>query len=55
MLTTAWTTLSTGQAYRDPGADYYLRRQPDRGKAIALRTLHDLGYQVTLDPLTRPA
>ncbi len=55
MLTTAWTMLSTGEVYRDPGADYYLRRQPDRGKANALRTLQDLGYQVTLQPLTRPA
>lgn len=51
MLTAIWHMLSTGEVYRDPGPDYYTRRQPLRSKDHAVRQLEALGYQVTLQPL----
>jgi transposase len=51
MLTGAWYMLTTGELYKDPGADYYTRHTPDRAKARALGQLESLGYHVTLEPL----
>ncbi|MCZ9880699.1 IS110 family RNA-guided transposase [Arthrobacter sp. B2a2-09] len=52
MLTAAWHMLSTGELYRDPGADYFTRRTPSRTKAHAIGQLESLGYKVTIEPLT---
>jgi transposase len=51
MLTAAWHMLSTGELYRDPGADYFTRRTPSKTKARAIGQLESLGYQVILEPL----
>ena len=48
MLTAAWHMLTNGEFYRDPGADYYTRRDPARTKARAVRQLEALGYTVTI-------
>ncbi|GAA4027217.1 hypothetical protein GCM10023063_05410 [Arthrobacter methylotrophus] len=52
MLTTVWHMLTTGELYRDPGADYFTRRTPSRTKAHAIGQLESLGYKVTIEPLT---
>lgn len=50
MLTAAWHMLHNGEFYRDPGADYYTRREPTKMKARAIRQLETLGYKVTIEP-----
>jgi len=55
MLIDAWNMLRNGAFYRDPGPDYYTRRNPQRVKARALKQLHELGYNVTLEPLSPAA
>lgn len=52
ILTAAWHLLAEGVCYDDPGADYYLRKNPDRQKNNAINRLHALGYTVTLTPTT---
>jgi transposase len=42
--------LATGETYRDPGGDYFTRRDPERAKRRALDQLQHLGYTVTLEP-----
>ena len=51
MLTAAWHMLTTGELYKDPGADYFIRQAPTKSKARAIKQLESLGYQVTLEPL----
>jgi hypothetical protein len=51
MLTAAWHMLTTGELYRDPGADYFTARAPAKTKARAIGQLEALGYQVTLESL----
>jgi len=51
MITAAWNMLQNGEFYRDPGADYYTRRDPAKAKARAVKQLQALGYQVTIQPL----
>jgi hypothetical protein len=41
--------------YHDLGADYYLRRDPQRERRRAITALNKLGYAVTLDPIEAPA
>ena len=53
MLIAAWNMLTNGEFYRDPGADYYTRRDPARTKARALKQLQALGYDVTLQPVAQ--
>ena len=55
MLTDAWNMLTNGAFYCDPGADYYTRHQPGKTKAKAIKQLENLGYKVTLEPLTNAA
>jgi transposase len=55
ILTAVWTMAHTGALYDDPGADYHIRRDPERLKARALSQLQRLGYQVTLDPIAATA
>lgn len=51
MLTAAWHMLTTGELYKDPGADYFTRQAPAKAKARAIGQLESLGYQVILEPL----
>ena len=51
MLTAAWHMLTDGEFYRDPGADYYTRRDPARTKACAVKQREAHGYQVTIHPV----
>ena len=50
MLTAAWHMLAHGEIYQDPGAEYYLKREPEQAKARAIRQLKTLGYEVNLTP-----
>lgn len=52
ILTAVWHMLTTGEVYRDPGPDYFAKRQPARTRARAVKQLEELGYTVTLEPLT---
>jgi len=52
MLTAAWHMLTTGELYRDPGADYFTRRAPAKTKARAIGQLESPGYKVTIEALT---
>ena len=36
--------------YRDPGPDYYARRNPDKTRDRAIDQLRVIGYDVTLTP-----
>jgi len=52
MAIAAWHMLTTGELYRDPGADYFTQRTPTKTKARAISQLESLGYHVTVEPLT---
>lgn len=55
ILTAAWHMLDTGELYRDLGADYYTRKNPDRLTKRLIRQLEALGHHVTLEPLDAAA
>ncbi len=55
MLIAAWNMLTNGDFYRDPGADYYTRRQPTKSKARAIAQLEALGFHVDVQPLAATA
>jgi transposase len=49
MIVSAWHMLSTGETYRELGADYYtLRNDPERQARRLTRQLENLGYTVSL-------
>jgi transposase len=51
MVVTAWHMLTTGEAYRELGDDYYTKRQdPDRQARRLTRELEHLGFTVTIKP-----
>lgn len=53
ILVICWHILSTGEPYRDLGADYFVnRRSGEAYKAHLVRQLERLGHQVTLTPTT---
>jgi transposase len=49
MICAIWHMLSTGETYRDLGADYYTRRDPERQTRRLVAQLERLGHHVTLD------
>lgn len=49
ILVAIWHMGTTGEFYRDLGADYHGRILPERTKRNALAQLHALGYKVTLE------
>jgi transposase len=55
MIVAAWNMLTNGEFYRDPGADYYIRRVPAKTKTRAIGQLESLGYRVTLQPIADTA
>jgi transposase len=48
MICAIWHMLSTGETYRDLGADYYTRRDPERQTRRLIAQLERLGHHVTL-------
>jgi transposase len=48
ILTACWHMLQTGETYRDPGGDYYQRRDPERVTKRLVAQLERLGHTVTL-------
>jgi hypothetical protein len=54
-LVAIWHMANTGAVYHDPGADYYIRREPEHARRSAVNQLQRLGYQVTLTPTAATA
>jgi transposase len=52
ILTAAWHMLANGECYTDPGADHFTRINPSRAKNNAIKQLNNLGYNVTIAPIT---
>lgn len=50
ILTALWHMLRNGEAYTDPGGDYYTRLNPQKATNRAVRQLQSLGFTVTLTP-----
>ena len=50
ILTAVWNMLTNGEVFTDPGADYYLKRDPEQARSRAVRQLKTLGYEVSLTP-----
>jgi transposase len=48
MLCAIWHMLSTGEVYRDLGADYFTNRDPERQTRRLIDQLERLGHHVTL-------
>lgn len=44
--------LTTGELYRDPGGDYYSRRDPERTTRRLVAQLKRLGHHLTLEAAT---
>jgi transposase len=51
ILVAVWHMLSASTNYQDLGADYFLRRDPERERRRAITALNKLGYTVTLNPI----
>jgi transposase len=49
LICAIWHMLSTGETYRDLGADYYTRRDPERQTRRLVKQLERLGHHVTLE------
>jgi len=52
MLIAIWNMLTNGVFYQDLGGDFSSRRNPDKTRQRALDQLRQMGYDVTLSPLT---
>jgi len=50
ILNAAWNMITTDTAYQDPGADYFVQRNPARARQRAIDQLAKMGYNVTLSP-----
>jgi transposase len=48
LLSAIWHMLSTGETYRDLGADYFTQRDPERQTKRLVKQLERLGHTVTL-------
>jgi transposase len=49
IICACWHMLSTGELYREPGGDYYTRRDPQKTTRRLVAQLERLGHHVTLD------
>ena len=47
-----WHMLHDEVDYQDLGPDHFLNRNPDRARSRAIRQLNQLGYSVTLNPIS---
>lgn len=50
-LIAIWNMITTDTTYHDPGADYFIQRNPARARQRAIDQLNKIGYSVTLSPL----
>ena len=50
LLICVYALLRDGSTYREPGADYFVRRDPDAHTRRLVRGLEQLGHTVTLAP-----
>jgi transposase len=50
MLITIWHMINDQTPYRDPGADYYTRLNPDKIKNRTIDQLTTIGYTASLPP-----
>ncbi len=55
ILAAAWHMLQTGEVYRDNGADYFTRLDPERQTRQLVGKLEALGHQVALETLPEAA
>jgi transposase len=55
ILCAMWHMLTTGELYRDLGADYYARRDPERQTRRLVAQLERLGHTVTLQQTAQAA
>lgn len=51
ILIAVWNMITTQTTYQDPGADYFIRRNPAKARQRAIDQLAKMGYAVTLSPL----
>jgi len=51
ILTATWNMITTDTTYQDPGADYFIKRNPAKARQRAIDQLTKTGYDVTLSPL----
>ncbi len=49
IITGCWHMLTTGELYRDPGGDYFTRRDPERATRRLVAQLERLGHHVSLE------
>jgi transposase len=49
ILVACWHMLTTGELYREPGGDYFTRRDPQRATRRLVAQLERLGHKVTLE------
>jgi transposase len=49
IITGCWHMLTTGELYREAGADYFTRRDPERATRRLIKQLEALGHHVTLE------
>lgn len=49
MLVACWHMLRSGELYREPGADYFTRRDPERIVRRLVAQLESLGHRVVLE------
>jgi transposase len=49
IITGCWHMLTTGELYREAGADYFSRRDPERATRRLVAQLERLGHHVTLE------
>jgi transposase len=52
ILTVIYHVLTRGAPYEDLGADYFDRRKPDQQARYHASRLAQLGFDVTLDPIS---
>ncbi|MED7828999.1 transposase, partial [Streptomyces chiangmaiensis] len=50
ILVSVWHMLTQDVDYTDLGGSYFLQLAPDRAARQAVRRLHQLGFEVTLNP-----
>jgi len=55
ILTACWHMLSTGETYREQGADALCAHAAERARRRAIRQLERLGHKVALEPLPEAA
>jgi len=55
MLIAYWHMFTTGETYREPGGDYYQRRNPERHTKRLVARLQSLGHNVILQPQPQTA